>query len=57
MGKARKKLVKKKNIRTYQVTPKTESKEEIKKNLDEMISEALKSGLKINYLGKSRKRI
>lgn len=56
MGKARKKIVKKKNIRNYSVSLNRESKEDVKKNLDEMVSEALRSGLKINYLGKSRKK-
>ncbi len=56
MSKARRKIIKKKNIRNYIVDSKTESKLETKKKLDEIVDEALRTGLKINYLKKSRRK-
>lgn len=57
MGKARKKVIKKKNIRSYYINQNDTSRSELKKIIDEAVDEYLKSGLKINNLGKSRKKL
>lgn len=56
MGKARRKIIKRKNIRTYEVNLEKEKKLDLREKLNEMVDDALRSGLEITYLKKSRRK-
>ncbi|MEM5878623.1 MAG: hypothetical protein QXF12_07140 [Candidatus Aenigmatarchaeota archaeon] len=51
----RKKIVKK--VRTYYIKDPRDSKIELRKSLDEIVSKALQSGLEIKVMKKSRRKL